>query len=770
MRSRQAPESKSPHFVKPAHTVWHNGTESQTHVIVVLVDDQPVHEETPPNPSLPEETPPNPSLPEGRRLTSSTNSHQVRISIAGLQLSAKPLFPTHRRRKLQATNAPADLLHLFFEFEAADGNGTALCDQLNADPAVLLAYLAPISPSLPTAAASSDSGTRRLSTHQIIKTALASAEERRRSLQSPSYVHLQGYRGPSPTGFDFDEAAEYPGGDGAGITVADIEGGANLDHEDLGMEEAQMINSLSTMPDWIAHGTAVWGEIKGEYDSEGVRGGAVAVTPLVANVFDARGRFISLATVLADTADQLQPGDVMLIEQHYSHHGDGATYAPVEYYAAEWAAIRAAVDRGIVVVEAGANGRMDLDAVQDGRFQRGHANFADSGAIMVGGARHKQRTWIGSSYGSRIDVQGWYDWSVATTGYGGLQGSLGDNDAYTGSFAGTSSASPMVTAAAAVMQSVARTSMGRVLEPDELRQLMVRTGTPQPADGQGGAATNPIGPQPDLRRALAALSNARAQHGGCCQRSHADSRVAPWEYHNGVPIALASRTIGCNRGAWMPFKTYSPAMETCEDLRSFEVISGSTCTVHNQCVYSNAHTSRYTNHESCAVRQRSAFPLQVRSFDVERHSTCRYDSLTVNGQAYCGAGASDGPQGVTPAADSNLVWNTDYSATRGGFKLCPPSNMISTATLSGRTYASCEGTYAKSTDMLNGKAIWDRTTGSRFIFWCNDRWRITGSQWRQGFLDGSTRHCGAFISSANAAEHWFDASWSNNQGDVAAAP
>ena len=204
-------------------------------------------------------------------------------------------------------------------------------------------------------------------------------------------------------------AEEYTAGLGAGITVADIEGGVNLDHEDLGMQGAELINSISTDSSWVAHGTAVWGEIKGEHDSQGVRGGAVAVTPIVASVFTAQGGQVGAATVIAELMERMQAGDVILIELHYrfSQAGIDATYCPIEYYPANWAAIRAAVDMGIVVIEAGANGHMDLDAVQDGRFKRGHANFADSGAIMVGGASHNQRTWIGSSFGSRIDVQGW---------------------------------------------------------------------------------------------------------------------------------------------------------------------------------------------------------------------------------------------------------------------------------------------------------------------------------------------------------------------------
>ena len=180
---------------------------------------------------------------------------------------------------------PLDPLHLFFAVDAPNGNGAALCDQLNNNSSVEIAYLAPLSPNLPTLTSSDDQ--RR--TLQAIRHALASKTDLRRML-SPSFVHLQGYRGPAPNGFDFDVAEEYAAGLGEGITVADVEGGVNLDHEDLGMQGAQVINSISTDPGWISHGTAVWGEIKGEHDSQGVRGGAVAVTPIVASVFDENGK------------------------------------------------------------------------------------------------------------------------------------------------------------------------------------------------------------------------------------------------------------------------------------------------------------------------------------------------------------------------------------------------------------------------------------------------------------------------------------------------
>jgi len=87
--------------------------------------------------------------------------------------------------------------------------------------------------------------------------------------------------------------------------------------------------------------------------------------------------------------------------------------------------------------------------------------------------------------------------------------------------------------------------------------------------------------------------------------------------------------------------------------------------------------------------------------------------------------------------------------------------------LVGSTYATCQGEYTKSSsDYVGGKPIWDRITGSRFIFKCelNGRWCITGSQWRQDFLDGKVTHCGAFLCSTDSTNEWYEADWSNNNG------
>ena len=107
-----------------------------------------------------------------------------------------------------------------------------------------------------------------------------------------------------------------------------------------------------------------------------------------------------------------------------------------------------------------------------------------------------------SSFGSRVDLQGWGE-GVVTTGYGDLYRNPDvPNDPkfwYTSIFAGTSSASPIVAGAAANLQGIALARFGTPLIPFQVRQLLVATGSPQ-------LGTNPeaehIGPRPDLRKAI----------------------------------------------------------------------------------------------------------------------------------------------------------------------------------------------------------------------------------------------------------------------------
>ena len=100
-----------------------------------------------------------------------------------------------------------------------------------------------------------------------------------------------------------------------------------------------------------------------------------------------------------------------------------------------------------------------------------------------------------SNYGSRVDVWG-YGTGVTTTGYGGLFNG-GTNRLYTSSFNGTSSATPIVAGAVAVISSVAK-KQGKMISPEQMREALHKTGTPQDAN-----TTNiHIGNLPDIEAAL----------------------------------------------------------------------------------------------------------------------------------------------------------------------------------------------------------------------------------------------------------------------------
>ncbi len=313
-------------------------------------------------------------------------------------------------------------------------------------------------------------------------------------IKTPEYHEHQGYLEAAPGGVDA-VFAWHQGIRGAGVWFADIEGAWNTSHEDLPGSRITVLATQMTGVSWRAHGTAVLGEVVGSDNGKGV----IGIAPDVERVFVSPIARTNVAEAIDRAARQLRAGDVLLIELQST--GPRGRYLPVEYWDDVFDAIRAATDRGVVVIEAAGNGGEDLDNRRyDGKLSR---SGRDSGAILVGagappraGFTDRERLDF-SNYGSRLDVQGWGR-KVATLDYGDLQACDGGVDRhYTGEFAGTSSASPIVAGAAILVEERAKNERGRVLPPRELRELLSRTGTPQVRENQ-----QPIGPRPDLARAL----------------------------------------------------------------------------------------------------------------------------------------------------------------------------------------------------------------------------------------------------------------------------
>ena len=316
---------------------------------------------------------------------------------------------------------------------------------------------------------------------------------------TPDFTGQQAYMGAAPDGLDFAEAARWPGGDGSNVSIANIEYGWEPDHEDLGQIQPTVAWGWDSNQ-YSYHGTAVLGQLAAEDNGYGVTGMVPGADVFVVSPYTEPDRY-NIAAAIDGAAALLDAGDVLLIEQQAYANGN---YVPVSISPAVFDAIAAAVAKGIVVVEPGGNGAEDLDdPIYEGWFDRSER---DSGSIMVGGGAsplsgYPPREWYpyGSSYGSRIDVQGWYDGIVTSAGPSmanlfsakdGLQG-------YTNYFGGTSGASPMVAAAAAVANSVAWEVWGVPWDPWDLRTAMVSTGTPPPLTD-----TPSIGPQPSVRRLL----------------------------------------------------------------------------------------------------------------------------------------------------------------------------------------------------------------------------------------------------------------------------
>lgn len=331
--------------------------------------------------------------------------------------------------------------------------------------------------------------------------------------QSPDFENLQRYRAPAPQGVGVEAANSVPGGSGENVQIIDIERFFDPNHEDL--PEVTIYENgdpfaAYTMP--FSHGTAVLGQMVGLDNGRGVTG----IAP------GARAGFVTLAGGRASSIDvaaaNSSPGDVILLEVQVAGplgcsrdtNPPNVGCLPMEYHQASYDAIVTAVADGIIVVEAAGNGYQNLD---DPMYADTLGARPDSGAIMVGAGasgegdcRAPARTRLRySNFGSRVNLQGWGE-CVVTLGYGTLSGEGGaagqpdSPDAYTDLFSGTSSASPIVAAAAAVLSSVAiERGDPDGLSSTEARALLVQTGIPQPRlrFGQGQ-----IGPQPNLTAAL----------------------------------------------------------------------------------------------------------------------------------------------------------------------------------------------------------------------------------------------------------------------------
>jgi len=367
----------------------------------------------------------------------------------------------------------------------------------------------------------------------------------------------QGYRAAAPAGIDDLYMDNHAGNDGDGVNVVDIERGLYA-HEDL--PDIQILDPDNT---WVFstgrsanHGTAVMGVMAGVDNGFGVTG----ICPDARFAFSSANRVVWARTLLTNpftgaqfnatipvpvydvgaavirAALHVADGDVVLIEQHARGPSQGTTATcnasqfeliPMEYWQSIFDAVATATANGVIVVEAGGNGGMNLDsAVYGGRFDR---SVRDSGAILVGAFNPTTRLpACFTNFGERVDVCGWGR-RVVTTGYG-THASSGGTDAtsYASGFGGTSSATPIVAGAVAEIQGWLRRRNRAVQDARTMRDLLVQTGNSTLPDGRH------IGPMPDLRRSIRELQRTSSATGDFDGDGWADLAIGnPWRTVDG---------------------------------------------------------------------------------------------------------------------------------------------------------------------------------------------------------------------------------------------
>lgn len=321
---------------------------------------------------------------------------------------------------------------------------------------------------------------------------------------TPLLVSNQGYRSAA-TGVDVDYVWNTFGifGDPR-IRVTDCEYDYNPDHEDLSGQAQFQANVVSRYTGFgHGHGTSVMGIMAAASNEYGISGSAPECSFFFYPEFSqlTTGQQSRTACVTAAIADSNE-GDIVVLEMQTGGPAAGdSDYVPAEYTLGVWNVVKAGTAAGVLTVAAAGNGSQNLD---DASLFSAYTARGDSGAIIVGAGNSARVRQSFSTYGSRVNVQGWGT-GVFTTGSTTSGTYVYGSDArqsYIATFNGTSSATPVVTSAAMLLQAVAYQMFDQPLRPSQIRELLTNTGRSQTGSD---ATTARIGPLPNLRAAVEAM-------------------------------------------------------------------------------------------------------------------------------------------------------------------------------------------------------------------------------------------------------------------------
>lgn len=505
---------------------------------------------------------------DGIRSAAGADLSALNMFLGDEQLVLEPLFGSEERLQQLMTagqgNAPD--LGLFYRVRGGGDRAQELRSRIAALPGIDTAYVKP--GAVPASAAPAG------------RTA-PSADDGRRLKEgapvTPDFSGRQGYLRAAPEGIDAHWAWQRPGGTGQGVTIVDVEGAWQLGHEDLAAKLAGVVvGTPLTDLAWRNHGTAVIGVMGGDRDEYGITG-------IVPDAVTAAASFQGIGTAAAihAAAERLGPGDMVLVELHrpgprfdHATRDDQRGYTALEWWPDDFAAIRYATSKGVLVVEAAGNGGESLDdAVYERRpdefpeWWRNPFNLSNpsSGAVLVGagapppgthGRDHgPDRSRLAfSNYGARVDAQGWGREVTTTGGFwdrpGDLQGGAEEIAWYTDTFSGTSSASPVVVGALAALQSMLKAAAQEPMSPERARTVLRATGSPQ-QDAPGRPASQRIGSRPDIR---AAVTRLLPQAVGSGQAERYWDELLPY------PSELPTRLRLFVAGSWRTLEHPSPEL------------------------------------------------------------------------------------------------------------------------------------------------------------------------------------------------------------------
>jgi hypothetical protein len=483
--------------------------------------------------------------PEGVTSLTGADVDPLRDLLASEGASLQPLFGASEERlnaeaaRLATTGAEeVPDLSVYYRVEAPEERLDDLAESIRQMDGIEGAYVKP-----PAEPAQATEQPAKPAQFRLNEMAPAAAEP---PAVTANFTSRQDYLERAPVGIDAIYAWTRPGGRGVDVNIIDLEWGWRFNHEDLIQNQGGIVAGTGSTDD--NHGTAVIGEFSGDRNTFGITGISPAATVFAVSLVS-----FTEPQAITIAADRLRPGDIILLEVHRpGPRWPGPPpdtqfgFIAIEWWPDDLAAIRYAVSKGVIVVEAGGNGGQNLDdPVYDTPlpgFPPSWRNPFDpanpsSGAVVVGAGNppagtHGRNTHprVGepyadrarcyfSNYGARVDAQGW-GWEVTSTGYGDLQGGLNRDLWYTDLFSGTSSASPIVVGALACVQGVLRRRGRTPLSPARAQNLLRSTGSPQ-QDGPGFTfapvhpgrgwpptnyparpATERIGNRPNLRQLL----------------------------------------------------------------------------------------------------------------------------------------------------------------------------------------------------------------------------------------------------------------------------